>query len=118
MYVFIFITVIIIPLMMVFFGKLWIKNPPKSINYIYGYRTRRSMKNKETWDFAHKYIGKIWYKLGLVIGIISAIAFLLFNKSADNLNEKSIIVILIGQLIFMIAPIFITESALKRKFKL
>ena len=45
---------LMIPLIMIVFGKVFLKNPPKEINLIYGYRTGRSMKNKDTWNFAHR----------------------------------------------------------------
>lgn len=35
--------------MMIGFGLLFQKRPPKNINNLYGYRTRMSMKNEKTW---------------------------------------------------------------------
>ena len=29
-------------------------NPPKKINHFYGYRTQRTMQNKNCWDFANQ----------------------------------------------------------------
>ena len=43
------------------FGKHFMRKAPKEINEVFGYRTPMSMKNKDTWEFAHKYCGKIWY---------------------------------------------------------
>ena len=37
------------------------KKAPKEINSVFGYRTSMSMKNKDTWEFAHKYCGKVKY---------------------------------------------------------
>ena len=45
------------------FGKHFMRKAPKEINEVFGYRTPMSMKNKDSWEFAHKYCGKIWYKL-------------------------------------------------------
>ena len=42
---------LLIPLVMLFFGRRFLTKPPKSINSLYGYRTARSMKNQQTWDF-------------------------------------------------------------------
>ena len=49
------------PLLMVGFGKYFFKHTSKDINEIFGYRTAMSMKNKDTWVFAHTYCGKLWY---------------------------------------------------------
>ena len=50
---------LIIPFLMIIFGKLFIKNIPKEINGLFGYRTPMSVKNKDTWEFAHYYCGKL-----------------------------------------------------------
>ena len=50
---------LLIPLVMLFFGRRFLTKPPKSINSLYGYRTARSMKNQQTWDFAHRVCGKL-----------------------------------------------------------
>ena len=57
-------TVIIIPALMIICGKYYIKKAPKNINHFVGYRTTRSMKNKETWKMI----------IQTVISILSAIA--------------------------------------------
>ena len=78
-WVFMTICNLMIPVMMIVIGKVFIKKPPKTINGIYGYRTSRSKKNQDTWNFAHFYCGKLWWKIGwvmlplAVIGMIPAI---------------------------------------------
>ena len=37
---------LLIPAIMVGFGRRFLKHPPKTINALYGYRTARSMKNQ------------------------------------------------------------------------
>ena len=49
-WIFMFMTTLLIPVMMIVFGLIFLKNPPKEINWAYGYRTSMSMKNQETWD--------------------------------------------------------------------
>ena len=41
------LSILITPLLMIGFGLLFIYKPPKRINPLYGYRTRRSMRNQE-----------------------------------------------------------------------
>lgn len=53
------LIVLLIPGTMVLFGYVWKKHPPKTINGIYGYRTRRSMQNWATWEFAHQYCARL-----------------------------------------------------------
>ena len=43
-----------------------------------------SMKNKDTWEFAHKYCGKVWYVCGMVMLPITVIFMLLvIGKNED-----------------------------------
>ncbi|MFF2912422.1 SdpI family protein [Paenibacillus sp. NPDC057934] len=44
------------------------KKPPKKINSLYGYRTKRSMKNQLLWDEANRYSAELMIRYGLVYG--------------------------------------------------
>ena len=66
-WVFMLIMVLLIPITMIVFGRLFSNKAPKDINYTFGYRTKRSMMNMETWKFAHEYIGKLWLICGLTL---------------------------------------------------
>ena len=48
------------------FWKIFYEKGSKGNKFIFGYRTSMSMKNKDTWEFAHKYCGKVWYVCGMV----------------------------------------------------
>jgi len=52
---------LLIPLTMIFFGRRFAAAPPKSINPLFGYRTAMSMKNEDTWAFAHRFCGRLWF---------------------------------------------------------
>jgi len=56
-------------------GWVLYKYPPKEINSRYGYRTSKSMKSQDAWDFAQAYSGKLMMKAGaflLVVGVLGA----------------------------------------------
>lgn len=109
-------TVIIIPALMMIFGKYYIKRAPKNINHFVGYRTTRSMKNKETWKFAHNYMGKLWYKYGIVLFVISAALMLLtIGQDEDAVGGLAAIITTV-QVFVMIVPGVLTEKALKENF--
>ena len=112
-WLFMLAVILLMPLTMIIFGRHFMHNPPKDINGSYGYRTSMSMKSRETWDFAHRYFGKLWFILGLILLPLSAAAMLfLLGKSVGNAS----LVIMGVQLLFLIIPIFPTEAALKRNF--
>ena len=105
----------IIPISMIIWGKKFFKNPPK-INTVSGYRTNMSMKNKETWGFAHKYYGRLWYTLGWILIPISIIPmFFVVFKNSNVVGIAGGIICTI-QLVFLFISIPFTESALRKVF--
>ena len=62
-----FITDLLIVLIMLISGKIFSTHPPKSINTFFGIRTTMSMKNKDTWEFAHKLSGRLLWKWGWIL---------------------------------------------------
>lgn len=63
-WIFMLIIILLIPAVMIVFGRLFINRAPEKINAVYGYRAARSMKNRGTWKFAYRYCGKIWHFCG------------------------------------------------------
>lgn len=57
----------VIPLIILLGGVMMRNLSNGKINHIAGYRTTMSMKNKDTWQFAHKECGKLWIKYGAIL---------------------------------------------------
>ncbi len=115
-WIFMLVSDLLIPLTIIGFGNYFIKNAPKEINGIFGYRTAMSMKNRDTWEFAHHYCGKIWFFSGLIMFFLSFIAMLyVIGKDVNYVGIYGGILCGI-QLIFLIASIVFTETALIKNF--
>lgn len=113
---FMFAFDLLIPALMIISGKMMWKHPPKNINGIIGYRTTRSMKNRDTWKYAHDYCGRLWWKIGWCLLLPSVIIhFPFYNRSEDKIGFMGSILCAI-QCVCLIIPIFFTERALKRNF--
>ena len=97
-------------------GAAMYKRSPKNINRIYGYRTARSMKNIETWTFAHRYCGRLWFILGLILLIPTILAQIPFFHSNDDVIGTVGSIIMLVQVAAMAIPIIPTETALKKTF--
>lgn len=109
-------TVIIIPALMIICGKYYIKKAPKNINHFVGYRTTRSMKNNETWKFAHKYFSKMWYKWGLIMIPISILPMVfVIGRDEDTIGTLGAIICSL-QIVPILVSIVFTEKALKDNF--
>ncbi len=115
-WIFMLIMDMLIPAVMIGFGRLFLKKPPKDINAAFGYRTNMSMKNKDTWVFAHKYCGKMWYICGIILLPLSIIAMLFVIRESIDTIALSGVIICSFQACFLIGSIFPTEKALKKTF--
>ncbi|MCI9139799.1 MAG: SdpI family protein [Lachnospiraceae bacterium] len=113
---FMIICDLVIPILMIFTGRMMWKHTPKNINGIIGYRTRRSMKNMDTWKFAHHFCGKLWYKIGWIMFVLSIILHLSFYGHSTKVIGIFGVVISTIQVIILIVPIFLTECVLKKNF--
>ncbi len=107
---------LLIPLTMIGFGRYFLKSAPKEINAIFGYRTTMSMKNKDTWIFAHHYCGNLWYVSGIISLIITVIALIPVMRETENTIGTVGGVICGMQMIPFIGSIIPTERALRRTF--
>ena len=113
-----FVTVmdLLVPAIMLYFGRRFQKKPPEKINHIYGYRTARSMKNQETWRFAHETCGRLWVRLGAVLLLLSlAAAAMTFGSGVETAGIVSAAVVVV-QMVVVIGSIVPVERALKRNF--
>ena len=61
---------------MVLFGRVFLRRPPKTINSVYGYRTKRSMAGPEAWKFAHETCGRLWLRWGGWMAVFSVLGML------------------------------------------
>lgn len=107
---------LLIPGVMLGFGKEFQKNPPAEINPGYGYRTTMSMKNKLTWDFAQKYMGEVWDRAGRWLLIPSALPLVLvLGRDVGTVGMAGLAVCGV-QLVVMLGTILVVERALKKNF--
>ena len=110
------ITIFLLPLVMVICGMSYTKRGPKKITRLQGYRSKMSMKNRETWDFAHKNLGDMWFKLGApLLAVTSVVSLLVFRESTKQITTWCCVIFVI-QLVIMVLPVVYTEKALKENF--
>ena len=98
------ITIFLLPLVMVICGMSYTKRGPKKITRLQGYRSKMSMKNRETWDFAHKNLA-----------VTSVVSLLVFRESTKQITTWCCVIFVI-QLVIMVLPVVYTEKALKENF--
>ena len=84
---------------------------PKQINNFYGYSTRKSMRDQESWDFAQAYSSRQMQKMGVGIVLLGGLAWLADIHSIWGIGV-GIIFFVLCQLL-MLAEI---EQVLKKRF--
>lgn len=107
---------LLLPALLIIVGALMARFPPKKINALYGYRTERSMKNEDTWQFANKYSGALIWKIGwiaLAVAAVLSIALWRFGKGAMSIVN---LLLTTAQCVAVIVIIPMTERALKDAF--
>ena len=117
-WIFMLVMNLLIPITMISFGHSFEKKPPKIARskFAFGYRTVMSMRNEETWEYAHRFFGKLWFRFGIAVGLISIIVLFFFiGKDKDTVGFAGMIICYV-QLVAMLLPVIPTESALRRKF--
>ena len=113
---FMLICDLLIPAILMIAGRMMWKHCPQTINMAYGYRTKRSMKNMETWKFAHEYAGKLWWKLGLLLLIPTILIHIPFYGKSDDTVGVLCGIICTVQVIVLCISIIPVENALKKAF--
>lgn len=101
---------LLIPLIMIIFGLYFYIQGPKTINPFFGYRTSMSMKNEITWRFAHRFCGKIW----IIVGILMMGVTIVFLFSDMLTLWKNYFIL--WQVVVLIVSIIPVELALRKKF--
>lgn len=110
------ISVAFIPLLLIVIGKIFEKYPSKEPNIAIGFRTKLSMMNKETWDYAQRLFPKVWISLGRTLLPLSLIIlFLLYSEDKDYTGNLALIFMLV-QVVLMLGSILYVNLKLKKAF--
>ncbi len=81
-------------------GYILRKKPPKKINPLYGYRTKRAMKNQRNWDFAQQVAAKRLIAWSIPFYVLALVTFL------TKFNNYSVLTI--GLLLMVVTTCLIT----------
>ncbi|MDR2931565.1 MAG: SdpI family protein, partial [Oscillospiraceae bacterium] len=104
----------LIPIAMIIMGFVYNRYPPYNSNVDpkAGYRSRRSMQSKESWDYAHRILARLYTRTAIVWGLVLYFAkrILPYDPGSMSLVFGAISVLL------LLMPIPVTELLLKRKF--
>ncbi|NNE93783.1 MAG: SdpI family protein [Verrucomicrobiales bacterium] len=97
------------PLLLVI-ALLFLRFPPRDINWMYGYRTARSMKSQEAWEFANRLSARalVWISVGITL--IQALLMVFLNP------VPAVLVATVVYLVGVLGLIPVVEIRLKQRF--
>ena len=113
-WIFMFIITLLIPTALLL---TWYSCPKlKKINKAHGYRTKRSMKNRDTWAFAQKYCARVSIYMFFPSLLLSLIVMpTVIDKSMTKIGWIGLIITTIQMMSFVVIMIS-TEKALRNNF--
>lgn len=115
-WVFMLIMCLMIPGMLLLFGWIFQNQAPKSINGVYGYRTKRSMRDQSSWDFAQAMFGRLAFRWGLYELPVTLLAMLaVLGRGETTVGTMGGVLCGVLCLPFFVM-IWQIEKALKRQF--
>ncbi len=115
-WLFMLICCLLLPGAMAGFGAFFLRGGPGKVNILFGYRTNMSMKNEDTWRFAHQRFGRLWLRWGIALLPMSAAAMLAVLGRGENAIGAMSLALLGLQLAVTVGCIAATELALRREF--
>lgn len=117
MWVLMLICNLLIPAVTIWYGRRFQANPPKEPNGVFGYRTARSMKSRDAWNFAQRKMGEVWGRWGFVMAppvvVCQALTLLCPTVEGMCLWSLPITVVEVAALLLSMIPV---ERALKENF--
>ena len=107
---------LLVPVVLIVIGARWKENPPKEINRLHGYRTSMSMKNKDTWETAHKIYARVSYILGLLMFVPTVSAmWKVITATEDEISMRGNVIAIV-QLVVLVLEIIYTEIRMRMLF--
>jgi uncharacterized membrane protein len=106
-----FLPQLVLSVVFIIAGLLMAKYPPRKINPLYGYRTRRSMQSQEAWNYAQR-VSSRRIVLSGIAGIFVFIAAWMLE-----FNEGIQVILMIATLFLsLVYVVYNVERNLKKKF--
>lgn len=106
-----------IPIILLIMGLGMYFFPPKKINSFIGYRSNKSMKDQESWDYAQKMSGYISTILGFVMLIATVIAYLILEQQGKFGFYSTNVIVFIQLAALVLGTLLPMEILLTRRGK-
>ena len=93
-------------------GLLWRLKPPAYLSKGLAYHTTLTAKSPEAWTFAHQHCARLWLRIGLILGVLTAILMTALREH----YSKFVLWLIVGQMVILCASVFLVDMLLKNVF--
>ncbi len=112
MYYLSFALTMAVPVCLFILGLAWKISPPPYRSGGLAYNTALSSSSEDAWTFAHRHCARLWLRLGLILGVLSAALMRVFRDC-----DRSFCLWLIGgQMALFCLSAFLVDALLKNTF--
>ena len=109
-------TALVLPALMTGVGWSFLRRPPRRVNKLYGFRTRRARASQEAWDFAHRLCGQLWLRWGPALGAVSLLAMVpTVGREIGAVSNWTLALLVVQCLVLCLSTVPVNR-ALKRNF--
>lgn len=102
----------ILPVVLLIIGAVMKRHIPRDRNPVNGYRTERSMRSQESWEYANRRFGELLFSWGIIALVLVALFNLILPLHPDIL----VLIDMIPPGICLVVPIVWVERDLKTFF--
>lgn len=102
--------IVLVPYLYLLISLLWIIFYPKKINYVFGYRTKTSMKNEFNWYWANFFASRFLLAISIILCLSRTLLY--FNVDI-NILQDNLTLFVIVDVSALFVMIFVTEFFLK-----
>ena len=71
-----FAVSVIVPAVMVFWGRCLQKDPPEYLKGRFSFRTKRARKNEEIWNYSNRFFSHMIVTAGINCGLVSVVFYI------------------------------------------
>ena len=111
---------LIIPATMILAGLIGVLTPPaksmKDVGGISGYRSKRSMRTVDTWNFANYNAGISYLFAGFYMIFATGVLCVILSRFSSAVIHGATVVIVLIQIVIFIMPMISVEKKLERYF--
>lgn len=109
-------AMLLVPTLLLVFGAILSRRPPKEANWSFGYRSPRSMASDEAWDFAQKLAGFLWFWTGAITFLSVLIVCLVMRIRSLSYMSSACLICMLAELFLLAVSYIVIEIILHRQF--